>query len=67
VIRYDPVAQDFLAKVDLDFSRSGKPTDNAYSEAFNSRVRLECLNQHWFLDMEASRILRNLVLGGGRK
>ena len=28
----------------LDFSRPGKPTDNAYIEAFNSRVRQECLN-----------------------
>jgi len=39
----------------LDFSRPGKPTDNAYSEAFNSRFRLECLNQHWFLDIEDAR------------
>ncbi len=34
----------------LDFSR--KPTDNAFIEAFNSRFRLECLNPHWFLDLE---------------
>ena len=26
----------------LDFSRPGKPTDNAYIEAFNSRFRQEC-------------------------
>lgn len=37
--------------VELDFSRPGKPTDNAFIEAFNSRFRQECLNQHWFLDM----------------
>ena len=36
----------------LDFSRPGKPTDNAYIESFNSRFRQECLNQHWFMDME---------------
>ncbi len=33
--------------VTLDFSRPGKPTDNAYAEAFNSRVRAECMNAHW--------------------
>jgi hypothetical protein len=35
--------------VTLDFSRPGKPTDNAFAEAFNSRVRAECMNAHWFL------------------
>ena len=39
----------------LDFSRPGKPTENAYSEAFNSRFRPECLNQHWLLDIEDAR------------
>ena len=38
--------------VQLDFSRPGKPTDNAYIESFNGRVRQECLNQHWFLSLE---------------
>ena len=41
--------------VKLDFSRPGKPTDNAFIEAFNSRFRLECLNQHWFLSLEDAR------------
>ena len=36
----------------LDFSRPGKSTDNAFIEAFNSRFRWECLNQHWFLDLQ---------------
>jgi putative transposase len=36
--------------VTLDFSRPGKPTDNAYAESFNATVRLECLGRHWFLD-----------------
>jgi putative transposase len=35
--------------VTLDFSRPGKPTDNAFIEAFNGRFRAECLNTHWFL------------------
>lgn len=34
--------------VTLDFSRPGKPTDNAFIEAFNGRFRAECLNAHWF-------------------
>lgn len=42
-------------KVELDFSRPGKPTDNAFVEAFNSRFRQECLNQHWFLSLEDAR------------
>ena len=32
----------------LDFSRPGKPTDNAFIKAFNGRFRAECLNTHWF-------------------
>ena len=35
----------------LDFSRPGKPTDNAFIEAFNGRLRAECLNTHWFMSM----------------
>ena len=41
--------------VTLDFSRSGKPTDNAYIEAFNGRFRAECLNAHWFLTLADAR------------
>tara|TARA_R110000796_G_scaffold252249_1_gene385769 strand:+ start:77 stop:343 length:267 start_codon:yes stop_codon:yes gene_type:complete len=37
--------------VTLDFSRPGKPTDNAFIEAFNGRFRAECLNTHWFLPL----------------
>jgi len=42
-------------KVKLDFSRLGKPTDNAYIESFNARFRLECLNEHWFLGLDDAR------------
>ena len=46
-------------KVKLDFSRPGKPTDNAYIEAFNSILRRECLSQHWHIDLDdAERSLR---------
>ena len=37
--------------VTLDFSRPGKPTDNAFIESFNGRFRAECLNAHWFLSL----------------
>lgn len=36
----------------LDFSRPGKPTDNALIESFNGRLRAECLNENWFLSLE---------------
>ena len=32
--------------VTLDFSRPGKPTDNAFAESFNGRLRDEFLNIH---------------------
>jgi len=38
-------------RVQLDFSRPGKPTDNPFIEAFNATLRRECLSQHWFLDL----------------
>ena len=34
----------YLNGVEIDFSRPGKPTDNAFIEAFNARLRAECLN-----------------------
>lgn len=39
----------------LDFSRPGKPTDSAYAESFNATVRMECLGQHWFMDIPAAQ------------
>ena len=39
----------------LDFSRPGKPTDNAYIESLNGKFRAECLNAHWFLSLEDAR------------
>jgi putative transposase len=39
-------------KVKLDFSRPGKPTDNAFIESFNGRVRQELLNASWFETLE---------------
>jgi putative transposase len=42
----------YQRNVSLDFSRPGKPTDNAYIEPFNGRFRVECLNAHWFMELE---------------
>ena len=42
-------------KVKLVFSRPGTPTDNPYIEAFNGRLRAECLEQHWFASLEDAR------------
>jgi putative transposase len=42
----------YTNKVILDFSRRGKPMDNAAIESFNGRFRDECLNVHWFEGLE---------------
>jgi putative transposase len=45
----------YAHSVVLDFSRPGKPTDNAFVEAFNGRLRAECLNVHWFMTLADAR------------
>lgn len=53
----------FWNKIDLDFSRPGKPTDNAFIESFNGGVRRELLNPSYFETIDqarkAARIWRN--------
>lgn len=41
--------------VKIFFIRPGKPTDNNYAESFNGRFRDECLNLHWFINLEHAR------------
>jgi len=41
--------------VTLDFSRPGKPTDNAFIESLNGKFRAECLNAHWSMSLDDSR------------
>lgn len=41
--------------VTLDFSRPGKPTDNAFIESFNGKFRAECLNAHWFMSLDDAK------------
>lgn len=38
--------------VTIEFSRPGKPTDNAFVESFNGTLRDECLNAHWFTSLQ---------------
>ena len=47
-----------VSRVNLAFTRPGKPTDNGLCESFNGRLRDECLNVHEFKTMEeAKRII----------
>jgi putative transposase len=41
--------------VSLQFSRPGKPTENAHVESFNGKLRDECLNTNWFTDIFDAR------------
>ncbi len=48
----------WMNRVQIDFSRPGKPGDNAVNEAFNGSVRRECLSQYYFLNLsDAQRVL----------
>jgi len=48
--------------VELDFSRPGKPTENATVESFNGRLRQECLNENWFMSLDDAQ--SKIRLGG---
>jgi putative transposase len=39
----------------IDFSRPGKPTDNAFVESFNGTFRAECLDTNWFQSLPEAR------------
>jgi putative transposase len=42
-------------RVRLHFIEPGKPTQNAFIESFNGRLREECLNANWFLSLADAR------------
>ena len=47
-------------QVQIDFSRPGKPTDNAHVESFNGTLRAECLDVHWFATLtEAKQVIED--------
>ena len=41
--------------IELHFIQPGKPVQNAFIESFNGRLRDECLNQSWFVNLDAAR------------
>jgi len=41
--------------VKLNFIRPGKPIENAFAESFNGRLRDECLNINWFMNLKHAR------------
>ena len=43
--------------VKLNFIQPGKPTQNAFVESFNARLRDSCLNQHWFKSLSEARAI----------
>ncbi len=43
--------------VRLSYIRPGKPMENGYVESFNGRFRDECLNEHWFMNMDEAKDL----------
>jgi len=45
----------YRSNVKIHFIRPGKPVENAYAESFNGKFRDECLNEHWFLDLDDAR------------
>ncbi len=45
----------YFQGVELDFSRPGKPTDNAFIESFNASVPRELFNASWFLSLADAR------------
>jgi putative transposase len=46
----------YLRGVKLDFIRPGKPTENAFIESFNGRLRDECLNVNEFATLDEARL-----------
>ena len=42
-------------QITIDFSRPGKPADNAFIESFNGRLRQELLNPSWFDTLEQAK------------
>jgi len=41
--------------VKLHFIEPGKPSQNGYIESFNGKLRDECLNENWFVDLADCR------------
>lgn len=46
-----------IHQVALRLIEPGKPNQNAYIESFNGRLRDECLNEHWFVNLSQARVI----------
>ena len=44
-----------IGRLDWHYIAPGKPVQNAFTESFNSRLRDECLNEHYFLSLAEAR------------
>ena len=42
-------------QIEWHYIAPGKPTQNAFIESFNGRLRDECLNTNWFYGLEQAR------------
>jgi len=45
----------YRKSIKLNFITPGKPVENAYAESFNGRLRDECLNTNWFLNLKHAK------------
>jgi len=45
----------YRKNIKLNFITAGKPVENAYAESFNGRLRDECLNPNWFMNLKQAR------------
>jgi putative transposase len=43
--------------IEIRYIQPGKPTQNAFVESFNGKLREECLNEHWFRSLEHARAI----------
>ena len=43
------------AGVDWKYIQPGKPMQNGYIESFNGKLRDECLNENWFLNLQQAK------------
>jgi putative transposase len=47
----------YSSDVKHQFIEPGKPVQNAYVESFNGKFRDECLNEHWFANLQEVRLI----------
>ena len=44
-------------KIALSFISPGKPVQNAFIESFNGKFRFECLDRHWFENLDQAKTM----------